>query len=268
MQIQRVLQLFRLGIKGCGNIVKRNMGAVKKIEKLNDEHLHTTEETLVNKRPDSDADSNEYKKQDFLIVGIGASAGGLVALEAFFSVLPTNTSLSMAFVLVQHLDPNHKSLFTNLIGRYTQMRVYEVTDGMIVQPESVYVIPPNYEMVLEDGRLHLHKPVAAYGFCLPIDLFFRSLAQEQQDKAIGIVFSGTDSDGTLGMRAIKAEGGMLMVQSPESSEYDSMPQSAIAPGLVDFILPPAEMPAQLIAYINQAFEKKPIITSKTEGVMK
>ncbi len=255
-------------MKGCGNIVKRKTGGVEKIEKSNDEHLHTTEETLVNKLSDSDADSNEYKKQDFPIVGIGASAGGLAAFEAFFSVLPTNTSLGMAFVLVQHLDPNHKSILTNLIGRYTQLQVSEVTDGMIVQPESVYVIPPNYDMVLEDGLLHLHKPAVAHGFRLPFDLFFRSLAQEQQDKAIGIVFSGTGSDGTLGMRAIKADGGMLMVQSPESSEYDGMPQSAIAPGLVDFILPPAEMPAQLIAYTNQAFEKRPIIAPKTEGMMK
>jgi len=155
----------------------------------------------------------------------------------------------------------------NLIGRYTQLQVYEVTDGMIVQPESVYVIPPNYDMVLEDGMLHLHKQAVTHGFRLSIDSFFRSLTQEQQDKAIGIGFSGTGSDGTLGMRAIKTEGGMLMVQSPESSEYDGMLQSAIATGMVDFILSPDQMPTQLIAYTNQAFERKPIIAQKTETFM-
>jgi two-component system CheB/CheR fusion protein len=191
-------------------------------------------------------------------VAIGASAGGLAAFEAFFSVLPTNTSLGMAFVLVQHLDPNHKSILTNLVGRYTQLPVYEVTNGTIVQPDTVYVIPPNYDMIIEDGMLHLKELAKAHGFRLPIDLFFRSLAKDQQDKAIGIVLSGIGSDGTLGMRAIKAEGGMLMVQSPESSEYDGMPRSAIATGLIDFILPPAEMPTQLIAYNNQAFGKNPL----------
>ncbi len=144
-------------------------------------------------------------------MGIGASAGGLAAFEAFFSILLTNTSLGMAFVLVQHLDPNHKSILTNLVGRYTKLPVYEVMDGMIIQSDTVYVIPPNYDMVLEDGILHLQKPAEAHGFRLPIDLFFRSLAQDQKDKAIGIILSGTGRDGTLGARSLKAEGGMIMV---------------------------------------------------------
>ena len=109
---------------------------------------------------------------------------------------------------------------------------------MIVQPDNIYVIPPNYDMIIEDNALHLQKQAEAHGFSLPIDLFFRSLAKDKQDNAVGIILSGTGSDGTLGVRAIKAEYGMIMVQSPETSEYDGMPHSAIAPGLVDFILPP------------------------------
>ncbi len=148
------------------------------------------------------------------------------------------------------------------------MPVYEVKDGMVVQPNCVYVIPPNHDMVLEYGTLQLQEPAEPHGHRLPIDLFFRSLAQSKQELAIGIVLSGTGSDGTLGVRAIKAEGGMVMAQSPESSEYDGMPRSAIATGLVDYILTPDEMPAQLIAYVTQAFGKRPQVVPKAEDAMK
>ena len=201
-------------------------------------------------------------------MGIGASAGGLAAFEAFFSAIPDDTEPGMAFVLVQHLDPNHKSILTDLIRRYTRMPVYEVKDGMVVQPNCVYVIPPNHDMVLEYGTLQLQKPAEPHGHRLPIDLFFRSLALSKQELAIGIVLSGTGSDGTLGVRAIKAEGGMVMAQSPESSEYDGMPRSAIATGLADYILTPAEMPAQLIAYVTQVFGKRPNVVPKAEDAMK
>jgi two-component system CheB/CheR fusion protein len=232
------------------------------------EQLHTIEETSISDHPVFDADSDKSHKGDFPIVGIGASAGGLAAFGNFFSAIPDDTKFGTAFVLVQHLDPKHKSILTNLIGRYTKMPVYEVKDGMVVQPDCVYVIPPNHDMVLEYGKLQLLEPSEPRGHRLPIDLFFRSMAQSKQDLAIGIVLSGTGSDGTLGVRAIKAEGGMLMVQSPESSEYDGMPRSAIATGLVDYILTPAEMPAQLIAYATQAFGRKLHPVPKTEGAMK
>ncbi len=254
-------------MKGCDHIVKKKNKNMDKMENSEEKHLHTTEETLVSELPDSDANSNKYPKHNFFIVGIGASAGGLVAFEAFFSALPTNSYLGMAFVVVQHLDPNHKSILTDLIGRYTQLPVYEVTDGLIVQPDRIYVIPPSYDMIFEDGMLFLKKPIEMHGFRLPIDSFFKSLAQDQTDKALGIILSGTGSDGTLGMRAIKAGGGMMIVQSPESSEYDGMPRSAIATGLADYILPPAKMPAQLIAYANKAFGKRIIIVPKNEDVM-
>jgi len=194
---------------------------------------------------------------DFPIVGIGASAGGLAAFESFFSGMPVDADPGMAFVLVQHLAPDHKSMLTDLIKRYTRMQVFEVEDGMVVQPNCTYIIPPNCDMAFLGGALQLLVPSSPRGLRMPIDFFFRSLAQDQRERAICIVLSGTGSDGTLGVRAIKSEGGMVMAQSPNSTEYDGMPRSAIATGLVDFELPPAEMPLQLISYAAHAFGKLP-----------
>ena len=208
----------------------------------------------------------------FPVVGIGASAGGLAAFEAFFSAMPADTESGMAFVLVQHLAPDHKSILSDLVRRYTRMQVYEVEDGMEVKPNCAYIIPPNRDMAFLNGRLQLLEPAAPRGLRLPIDFFFRSLAQDQHERAICIVLSGTGSDGTLGVRAVKGEGGMVMVQDPESTEYDGMPRSAIATGLVDYVLPPAEMPAQLIAYVTHAFGKRPRpvsgSTPKAENTLK
>jgi len=195
----------------------------------------------------------------FPIVGIGASAGGLAAFEAFFSAIPSGSG--MAFIIVQHLAPDHKSILTELIGRYTRMQVFEVEDGMVVEPNCTYIIPPNHDMAFLNGALQLLEPAEPRGHRLPIDFFFRSLAQDQHARAIGIVLSGTGSDGTQGVRAIKAEGGMVMAQNFESTQYDGMPRSAIATGMVDFVLPPAEMPAQLIAYASQAFGKLGAVSS-------
>jgi two-component system CheB/CheR fusion protein len=192
-------------------------------------------------------------KTHFPIVGIGASAGGLAAFEAFFSGMPADKNPDMAFVLVQHLAPDHKSILTDLIRRYTRMQVSEVEDGVVVQPNCAYIIPPNRDMAFLNGTLQLLEPSSPRGQRLPIDFFFRSLAQDQHERAICIVLSGTGSDGTMGMRAIKGEGGMAMAQNLESTEYDGMPRNAIATGLVDYILPPAEMPAHLIAYAAHAF---------------
>ncbi len=191
------------------------------------------------------------------IVGIGASAGGLAAFEAFFSGMPAVADPGMAFVLVQHLAPDHKSILTDLVRRYTRMQVYEVEDGMAVQPNCTYIIPPNRDMAFLNGALHLLEQTSPRGMRLPIDFFFRSLARDQRERAICIVFSGTGSDGTQGVREIKGEGGMVIVQNPESAEYDGMPRSAIATGLTDYVLPPAEMPAQLIAYASHTFDKRP-----------
>ena len=194
-------------------------------------------------------------RTDFPIVGIGASAGGLAAFEAFFSGMPADRPPGMAFVLVQHLAPDHKSILTELIKRYTSMQVFEVEDGMVVLPNCAYIIPPNRDMAFLNGSLQLLEPSAPRGRRMPIDFFFRSLAQDQHERAICIVLSGTGSDGTQGLRDIKAEGGMVMAQRPNSTEYDGMPRSAIATGLVDYELLPAEMPDQLMAYAGRAFGK-------------
>ncbi|MFA6291081.1 MAG: chemotaxis protein CheB [Victivallales bacterium] len=202
----------------------------------------------------------------FPIVGIGASAGGLAAFEAFFSGMPADTDPGMAFVLVQHLAPDHKSILTELIRRYTRMQVFEVEDGMAVRPNCAYIIPPNCDMTFLNGELQLQEPAAPRGHRLPIDLFFQSLAQDQHERAICVVLSGTGSDGTLGVRAIKNEGGMVMAQSPDTTEYEGMPRSAIATGLVDYELPPAKMPARLIAYADHAFGKflRPAVAMETK----
>jgi len=211
-------------------------------------------------------------KKGFPIVGIGASAGGLAAFEAFFSGMPAVIDPGMAFVLVQHLSPDHKSIITDILRRYTRMKVFEVEDGMTVLSGCVYIIPPNRDMALLNGSLHLMEQAARRGQRLPIDFFFRSLALDQHERAIGIILSGTGSDGTLGVRAIKGEGGMVIAQNPASTEYDGMPRSAIATGLVDYELPPAEMPAQLIAYMAFAFDKRRLpVTApapKTENALK
>ncbi len=208
----------------------------------------------------------------FPVVGIGASAGGLAAFEAFFSGMPPDAVPGMAFVLVQHLAPNHKSILTDLIQRCTRMQVFEVEDGMAVQANCAYIIPPNRDMAFLNGSLHLLEPSAPRGQRLPIDFLFRSLAQDQGERAICIVLSGAGSDGTLGVRAIKDAGGMVMAQTPESAGFDSMPRSALATGMVDYELPPAEMAAQLIAYVAHAFGKLPRLTTqaapKTENALK
>ncbi len=205
------------------------------------------------KKKSVDEEGTAANATGFPVVGIGASAGGLAAFEAFFSGMPADTDPGMAFVLVQHLAPDHKSILTELIQRYTSMKVFEVEDGMKVQPNCAYIIPPNRDMAFLNGTLQLIEPSAPRGLRLPIDFFFRSLAQDQHEKAICIVLSGTGSDGTLGVRAIKAEGGMVMVQNPASTEYDGMPRSVISTGLVDYELPPAEMASQLITYVGHAF---------------
>ncbi|MGS0754973.1 chemotaxis protein CheB, partial [Roseateles sp. GG27B] len=189
----------------------------------------------------------------FPVAGLGASAGGLAAFEAFFSGMPVDEQPGMAFVLIQHLAPDHKSLLAELMRRCTRMPVFEVEDGMVVQPNCVYVIPPSYDMAFFNGMLQLLEPMAPRGQRMPIDFFFRSLAQDQHERAIGIVLSGTGSDGTLGLRAIKAEGGLAMAQNPESADFDGMPRAALATGLIDYELPPPEMVPQLMAYVAHAF---------------
>ncbi|MFA6216630.1 MAG: chemotaxis protein CheB [Candidatus Omnitrophota bacterium] len=215
---------------------------------------------------------NNSCENSFPVVGIGASAGGLAAFEAFFSAIPVDQNMRMAFVLVQHLAPDHKSILSDLIRRYTRMQVFEVEDGMVVRQNCVYIIPPNRDMALLNGHLQLLEKDVSRGHGLSIDFFFRSLAQDQHERAIGIILSGTGSDGVMGVRAIKGEGGMVLTQKPESTEYDGMPRSAIATGLMDYVLLPAEMPLQLLVYARHAFGQKAFFSSigtlKAEDALK
>ena len=184
--------------------------------------------------------------QSFIIVGIGASAGGLEALETFLAHLPAQTG--MAFVLVQHLDPSHTSLMPELLTRLTTIPVQVAADALRVQPNRLYVMPPNVTLTIHGGVLRASTPAAQSTVRTHIDTFLRSLAEDQGQHAVGVVLSGAGSDGTMGLKAIKEHGGITVVQSPSSAKYDSMPLSAIATGLVDFTLPAEEIPAQLVAH--------------------
>ena len=176
-----------------------------------------------------------------LIVAMGASAGGLEAFERFLSRMTPDSG--MAFVLVPHLDARHKSAMTELLQRYTEMPVVEIGDGMIAEPNRIHVIPPNGTLTIERGALRVETP---RGQANTIDTFFRSLAEDQQENAIGVILSGSGSDGTLGIKAIKEQGGLTVAQASMTSRFESMPDSAVATGLVDFVLPVEEMPAKLV----------------------
>ncbi len=185
----------------------------------------------------------------FPIVGIGASAGGLEALEQFLGHVPANSG--MAVVIVQHLDPTRKGIMSELLQRTTGMKVVQVKDRTTVEPNCVYVIPPNKDMSILHGVLHLLAPVTPRGLRLPIDFFFRSLAQDQQERSIGVILSGMGSDGTLGLRAIKEKAGLVLVQEPASAKFDGMPRSAVDAGLADITAPADELPEKILAYLRR-----------------
>ena len=187
----------------------------------------------------------------FPIVGIGASAGGLETINAFFSIMPPDSN--MAFVVIQHLSPQHKSIMASLMDKHTRMNVEQIEDGTKIEPNHVYLNPPGKNVAIFNRSLHLLEPVITSTINLPIDFFFRSLSEDQGEKAIGIILSGTASDGTLGVKAIKGEGGMVMVQQPDTAKYEGMPKSAIETGLVDFILPVEKMPETLVDYAQHPF---------------
>jgi two-component system, chemotaxis family, CheB/CheR fusion protein len=184
------------------------------------------------------------KNADFPIVGIGASAGGLEALEEFFTNIPPECG--MAFVIIQHLDPTQKGMLPELLQRVTKMQVYSVKDRMRVKQDSVYVIPPNKSMSILNGLLHLFTPVETRGLRLPIDFFLRSLADDRLEKSIAVILSGMGSDGSNGLRDIKEKGGLVLVQSPETAKFDSMPRSAIDAVSADVVAPMNELPLKMI----------------------
>ncbi|MGZ7043884.1 MAG: chemotaxis protein CheB, partial [Methanobacterium sp.] len=198
----------------------------------------------------------EKEKGKFPIVGIGSSAGGLEALEKLFNNMPADTGIG--FVLIQHLDPSHESTMAELIARFTEMDVHVIQDDMPVQPNKVYVIPPNKDLMIDNGVLNLIKPLEPHGFRRPIDLFFQALADDQQDNAIGIILSGFGSDGTKGLAAIKSSGGMIIAQDPNTASSDGMPSNAIATDLVDYVAPPQKIPEYLRSYVQRMKKRLPV----------
>ncbi len=203
----------------------------------------TTIQTPVKIEQHSLIPTEATKKKIFPVVGVGASAGGLIAYSKLLKELPVDTG--MAFVLVQHLDPKHASMLPELLSRTTQMPVIEIKDNTRVKPNRVYVLPPNHSLAILHGILHLMPRPDALGKHLPIDDFLKTLADDLQNNAIGVILSGTASDGTFGLRAIKAEGGITFAQSEASCEFDGMPHSAIAAGHVDFVMTPEEIAQEL-----------------------
>ncbi|MFP4387393.1 MAG: chemotaxis protein CheB [Desulfococcaceae bacterium] len=200
-------------------------------------------------------EKGEAMDHDFHIVGVGASAGGLEALIYFFETMPS--AGGMAFVVVQHLSPDHKSLMGELLAKHTDMEILPVSDGLAVRPNCIYLPPPQKNLNLFNGSLLLIHPPPNRGLNLPIDVFFCSLAEDQEENAIGIILSGTGSDGTRGIQAIKKAGGMVMVQDERSAKFDGMPRSAIQTGLVDYVLRPGDMPETLLS-----FTRHPLIAGK------
>ena len=178
------------------------------------------------------------------IVGLGASAGGLEPLQQFLAGVPTGSGL--AYVVVQHMDPTHKALLAELLQRATSMPVREAVNAQRIEPDAVYVIPPNSELTVLGGALHLAIPLQPRGQRLPIDVFFSSLARELGPRAVGVVLSGMGSDGTQGLEAISSQGGLTLAQQPDSAQFDSMPKSAIASACVDIVALPADMPERIL----------------------
>ncbi len=196
------------------------------------------------------------------IVGIGASAGGLSALEQFFDNMPSDTG--MAFVVIQHLSPDFKSLMDDLLSRHTSMPIYRVTTGIELQPNSIYLIPPKTHMTVSQEHLYLTERTISPQIELPIDIFFNSLAIDAGDRAVGVILSGTGSDGSRGIVSINKSGGLVVVQAPESAQFDGMPRNAIATGVCDFILSPDRIPRILVDYAISPLSVRSRMTHELE----
>ncbi|MDO8788383.1 MAG: chemotaxis protein CheB [Sulfuritalea sp.] len=192
----------------------------------------------------------EPAARPFAIVGIGASAGGLDALEQFLGHVPAGSG--MAFVVIQHLDPNHKGMMPELLQRATKMPVVQAKNRMKVKPDCVYVIPPNRDLSILHDTLHLLELAAPRGLRLPIDFFFRALADDRREHAVGVILSGMGSDGTLGLRAIKEKGGLVLVQDPATAKFDSMPKSVVDAGLADIVAAAEELPQRIADTLRHA----------------
>jgi len=186
--------------------------------------------------------------EENLVVGVGTSAGGLEALKLFFNNIPSDTKLS--FVVIQHLSSDHKSLMKDLLAKGTDLTVLETTNNLSIKPGHIYLIPPKNNIVFKQGKLHLIEKAGKNQLNLPIDIFFHSLAKEKKEKSVGIILTGTGSDGVEGIKSIKSEGGLIMVQNASEAKFNGMPISAINTGIVDFVLPVNLLANELIRYGN------------------
>lgn len=203
------------------------------------------------------------RSQKLPIVGIGVSAGGLEAIRTFFGKMPTDTG--MAFVMIPHLDPGHKSLMAEIIGRCTAMPTVQVEDRIRIEPDHIYVVQPNRNLAIEDGELVSCEISRTRGINLPVDFFFRSLAEAQRERAIGIILSGTMRDGAMGLKDIKEHGGLVVAQSPETAQHDGMPRSAIDTGMVDLVLPVEGMPDAIVNFITHPYIHREIRAEDENG---
>ena len=201
--------------------------------------------------PDQEDIEAATKTSAIPVVGIGGSAGSLEVFKTFFTTMPENSGA--AFVVIQHLAPKLKSMLAEILAQHTRMRVIQATDALPVEPNCVYVIPPNKYLQSREGVLYLTEPVKRDAIQMPIDFFLRSLAEDQQERAICILFSGAGSDGTLGVRAIRGAGGLAMAQDPRTAQFGHMPRSAVATGLVDFVLSPDRMPEVILDYLRHPY---------------
>jgi len=199
-------------------------------------------------------EKNRVVKIGFPIIGMGASAGGLEAFEVFFKQVPADSG--MAFILVSHLDPSHSSMLAEILQRIAAIPVTETTNQMTVQPNHVYIIPPNREMTIFHGELQLSTPSQLRGLRMPIDTFLRSLAEDEGEKAIAVILSGSGADGTLGLRAVQGAGGVSFVQDPASAKYDGMPASAIQSGLATYVLPVEKIFGEITTYVRNYITRK------------
>ena len=198
------------------------------------------------------------ESKNFYLVGIGASAGGLEAIEAFFSKIPPESGL--AFVIIQHLSPDYESLMPEILSKRTMLKIQTVEDGMLVRANNIYLLPKKKNMKIFHSKLYLTEKESANVLNLPIDIFFHSLSEDFGERSVGVILSGTGSDGSRGIRAIKEAGGMILVQDPDSSKFDGMPRSAISTGVVDFVLN-----AQSIAEKLVNFVRHPYVQNKEKG---
>ena len=213
---------------------------------LSNKPISTTIKVAVTKKDLSPSKTSAINQ--FPIVGIGASAGGLEALEAFFKNMPENNG--MAFVVIQHLDPTRVDIMPEILQRITPMKVLHASDELELKPCHVYVIPPNKSMSILNTKLHLFDRVESRGLRLPIDIFFSSLAADRLDASIGIILSGMGSDGSLGIKAIKEKRGIVLVQEPTTAKFDGMPRSALEAVIADIVAPAEELPDKLINFLK------------------